>query len=196
MTFLKTFLSAFVALATISVAAGADEKAAAEIGPAVGSTLTLDFTAPDQFGETQNFESFVGEKGAIVVFYRSAKWCPFCQMQLIDLNTNAVEAVKERGYSIVGISYDETKDLKRFHKKWRVGFPLLSDQGSKMIDALEIRNNDYKEGHYAHGVPHPVILILDTDKKVVAKLMREGYRERPEPEVLIETLDTLNASGR
>lgn len=65
-----------------------------------------------------------------------------------------------------------------------------------MIDELGLRNEDYKEGHYAHGVPHPVILVLDRNKTVTAKLMREGYRDRPEPEVLIETLDQLTTSGR
>lgn len=167
-----------------------------KVGPEVGTTISLDFAGPDQTGSAQNFDSFVGENGAVVVFYRSAKWCPFCQMQLIDLNTNAFEAVKDRGFGIAAISYDKVRDLERFHKKWRVNFPLISDEGSVMIDELGLRNEDYKEGHYAHGVPHPVILVLDRNKTVTAKLMREGYRDRPEPEVLIETLDQLTTSGR
>lgn len=180
-------------LATASVAQSAPDQ---NVGPAVGSVIDMDFSAPDQLGQAQNFDSFVGENGAVIVFYRSAKWCPFCQMQLIDLNSNAFEAIKERGFGIAAISYDEVKDLERFHRKWRVGFPLLSDEGSKMIDALGLRNPHYEEGHYAHGVPYPVILVLDRDKKITAKLMRESYRERPEPEVLIETLDKLLASSR
>ncbi len=191
MQYLFNVIAAAAALLAVTVSATAQE-----VGPEVGSTIALDFAGLDQEGNQQDFDSFVGENGAVVVFYRSAKWCPFCQMQLIDLNTNAVEAVKERGFGLAGISYDKVRDLERFHKKWRVGFPLLSDEGSEMIDALGLRNEEYKEGHYAHGVPHPVILVLDRDRKVVAKLMREGYRDRPEPEVLIETLDQLNATGR
>ena len=191
MQYLFKLIVAATALFAVSVSSTAQD-----VGPAVGSTITLDFAGLDQEGNQQNFDSIVGENGAVVVFYRSAKWCPFCQMQLIDLNTNAIEAVKERGYGLAGVSYDKVRDLERFHKKWRVGFPLLSDEGSKMINALGLRNEDFKEGHYAHGVPHPVILVLDRNKKVTAKLMREGYRDRPEPEVLIETLDQLNATGR
>ncbi len=189
-------ISVTAALIAATFSANAEDAATMNVGPEIGATISLDFAGPDQTGSAQNFDSFVGENGAVVVFYRSAKWCPFCQMQLIDLNTNAFEAVKDRGFGIAAISYDKVRDLERFHKKWRVNFPLISDEGSVMIDQLGLRNEDYKEGHYAHGVPHPVILVLDRNKTVTAKLMREGYRDRPEPEVLIETLDQLTSTGR
>lgn len=189
-------ISVTAALIAATFSVNAEDAATMNVGPEVGATISLDFAGPDQTGSAQNFDSFVGENGAVVVFYRSAKWCPFCQMQLIDLNTNAFEAVKERGFGIAAISYDKVRDLERFHKKWRVNFPLISDEGSVMIDQLGLRNEDYKEGHYAHGVPHPVILVLDRNKTITAKLMREGYRDRPEPEVLIETLDQLTSTGR
>ncbi len=189
-------ISLFSVLLFVGAAATAQMAPSEDVGPAVGTVIDLDFSATDQMGKPQNFDSFVGEKGAVVVFYRSAKWCPFCQMQLIDINTNAVKEIKARGYGLAAISYDKTRDLERFHRKWQVQFPLLSDEGSKMIDALGLRNTFFKEGHYAYGVPYPVIFVLDKDKKIVAKLMRESYRERPEPEVLIETLDRLSANGR
>ncbi len=196
MQYLTQCFAAALALFFVSVTVTAQNAPNENVGPAVGSVLSLDFAATDQTGTPRNFDSFVGENGAVVVFYRSAKWCPFCQMQLIDLNTNAVEAIKERGYGLAAISYDKVSDLERFHKKWRVAFPMLSDEGSAMIDTLGLRNPHYKEGHYAHGVPYPVILVLDQDKKVTAKLLRESYRERPEPEVILETLDALSSTGR
>ncbi len=196
MQYLPKLFVVFAMITGLSFVGSAQSAPDQNIGPEVGTVLELDFAAPDQMGTAQNFESFAGENGAVVVFYRSAKWCPFCQMQLIDINSNALDAIKSRGYGVAAISYDDVKDIERFHRKWRVGFPLLSDKGSKMIDALGLRNPFYKDGHYAEGVPYPVILVLDRNKKVTAKLMRESYRDRPEPEVLIETLDQLAASGR
>lgn len=193
---LSRFASLVGAIIIFATSVSAQMAPPEDVGPRVGTIIDLDFAATDQLGAQQNFDSFVGEKGAVVVFYRSAKWCPYCQMQLIDLNTNAVKDIKSRGYGLAAISYDKTRDLERFHRKWRVEFPLLSDEGSKMIDALGLRNPFYEKGHYAHGVPYPVILILNKDKKIVAKLMRESYRDRPEPEVLLETLDKLSAVSR
>lgn len=193
---ITTKITSAISAALLFGAAVTAQMATSEnIGPAVGTVLDMDFAATDQTGAPQNFDSFVGENGVVMVFYRSAKWCPYCQMQLIDLNTNAVKDIKARGYGLAAISYDKTRDLERFHRKWRVEFPLLSDEGSKMINALGLRNPYYEEGHYAHGVPYPVIMVLDKDKKIIAKLMRESYRERPEPEVILEILDTLSATG-
>lgn len=186
------FIIAVCSLLAASFTVSAQDEKAPDVGPKVGDVISLDFSAPDQDGNPQSFETFAGEKGAVVVFFRSAKWCPFCQMQLIDLNTNAVKEIMDRGYGMAAISYDPPKDLARFDHKWKVAFPLLSDDGSKMIDELGIRNVEYKEGHYAHGVPYPIIFVLDKNRKVIAKLNREGYRDRPEPAVLIETLDSLS----
>lgn len=192
MKHVNLFIVAVYSLLAASFTVSAQDEKAPDVGPKVGDIISLDFSAPDQDGNPQSFETFAGEKGAVVVFFRSAKWCPFCQMQLIDLNTNAVKEIMDRGYGMAAISYDPPKDLARFDQKWKVAFPLLSDGGSKMIDELGIRNIEYKEGHYAHGVPYPIIFVLDKNRKVVAKLNREGYRDRPEPAVLIETLDSLS----
>jgi hypothetical protein len=42
-------------------------------GPEVGSAVP-DFSAVDQFGNTQSLHSMLGPKGALLVFYRSADW--------------------------------------------------------------------------------------------------------------------------
>jgi len=47
----------------------------------------------------------MGQKGLVLFFFRSADWCPFCQAQMMDLNT-AVAGMESRGYKLAGISYD------------------------------------------------------------------------------------------
>lgn len=188
----SVFSLAAFSLSALSLSAMAES--AADIGPAVGAALPHALTAQDQEGTSQSYTSLVGEKGAVLVFYRSADWCPFCQMQLIDLNLHAKEKAAALGYTLIGISYDPVADLAKFSKKWSIGFPLLSDEGSHIIDAFGIRNDSrYKEGDRAWGVPYPMLVITDTNGTVQAKLMRESYRERPEPEVLLETLGALAA---
>lgn len=176
----------FILLATLTTSAEI-----ADLGPALGSKIPHELAVKDDQGNDQSFDKLVGEKGAVLVFYRSAKWCPFCQRQLIKLNKSAAESANALGYNLVGISYDSIASLNKFKIKHDISYPLLSDEGSKIIDAFGIRNEKHKEGHYAYGIPHPIIVVTDKNGIIKAKLHEEGYKNRPEVEVLLETLENL-----
>ena len=45
----------------------------ASLGPQVGEKIP-DFTLPDQHGRIQTLDSIMGERGAMLVFHRSADW--------------------------------------------------------------------------------------------------------------------------
>ncbi len=45
----------------------------ASLGPQVGERIP-EFAIPDQNGTVQTLESIMGEKGAMIVFHRSADW--------------------------------------------------------------------------------------------------------------------------
>lgn len=81
--------------------------------------------------------------------------------------------LEESGIQVVGISYDSQKILARFAKRNNITFPLLSDKGSKVIDAYGIRNQSRSD-----GLPHPGTFLLSAEGKVMAKLFYEGYRNR------------------
>ena len=84
---------------------------------------------------------------------------------------------------MAGISYDSTEVLSRFAKRSAITFPLLSDEGSKVIDAFGIRNKARTD-----GLPHPGTYVLDSDGKVVAKLLFEGYRQRHTSQDIIDAV--------
>ena len=66
----------------------------------------------------------------------------------------------------------------------KIAFPLLSDPGSKTIEAYHIRNEAAKGK--AEGVPRPGTFIVDQDGVIRAKLFLEGYRDRHTTDALIE----------
>jgi hypothetical protein len=53
----------------------------------------------------------MGRNGLVLFFYRSADWCPFCQAQLVDINTGVPE-IEKRGYRVAGLSYDSPEILQ------------------------------------------------------------------------------------
>ena len=89
----------------------------------------------------------------------------------------------------MGISYDSPEVLKRAASKHQLTFPLLSDEGSKTIDAYGIRNQE-ATGQFA-GIPHPTTLIVDEKGVIRARLFHEGYKERHTSEELIKAVKQI-----
>jgi peroxiredoxin len=168
----------------------AGSAGAFEVGPKPGSALPLPFAVANEQGEAQDFQSLRGEKGLVLVFHRSAKWCPYCQAQLIDLKT-IVEPLKARGYALAALSYDAPQVLAEFQAKHALGYRLVSDQGSRVIDAFALRDPAYKEGTMPYGVPRPAIFIIDANGVIKASIAEEGYKTRPSSAAVLTTIDSL-----
>ena len=100
-----------------------------------------------------------------------------------------LKPVEGAGVQVVGISYDSPEALKRFSDKAKITFPLMSDPGSKTIDAYHIRNEAARGK--AEGVPNPGTFILDREGVIRAKRFLEGYRQRHTTEALIEAAKSI-----
>jgi peroxiredoxin len=161
-----------------------------DLGPAINAKAPDIGTPPDQTGTPRALASLMGEKGMVLFFFRSADWCPFCQAQMMDLNT-AVAGIERRGYKMAGISYDSPAILKTFIERRNIGYTLLSDPKSVVIDRYKLRDPQYPPGNLAYGVPRPIIFILDKNGVVKAKLYEETYTKRPPATLVIETIDRL-----
>ncbi len=104
---------------------------------------------------------------------------------MVQLQTNS-KGLEATGGQVVAISYDSAAILSRFATKKSITYPLLSDIGSKTIDAYGIRNKAAPER--VKGIPYPGTFIVGTDGMIRAKLFLEGYEERTSPEALMEAL--------
>lgn len=67
---------AAAAVMLLGVAMEAQEREPIDVsalGPQVGERVP-DFSLPDQHGRVQTLQSIMGEKGAMILFHRSADW--------------------------------------------------------------------------------------------------------------------------
>ena len=102
---------------------------------------------------------------------------------VIDKITKEIEAA---GGQVVGISYDPVEKIEPFARRNKVTFPLLSDVGSKTIDAYHIRSTDAPPE--LSGFARHATFIVDQKGVIRAKLFRLSYRERPAVDALINAL--------
>lgn len=186
-------LLAVIVLAAASFAAMpavAQLPAGAELGPRVGAQ-SPDFSVVSTTGATRTRASLMGSSGVTLVFFRSADWCPFCKLQLKDLNSVADE-LAALGWPLVAVSYDPAETLMAFSTANALKYPLMSDPGSKAIDAFGIRNETVKGSARFDGIPHPIILFVGKDGVVKSKLYEEAYQKRPPGELVARTAKGLN----
>ncbi len=153
----------------------------------IGDPLPASIKAIDQNGVEQTFETLVGKQGAVIVFVRSADWCPFCQAQLLDLSERGEEITKY-GFSIISISYDSPDKLKAFSKKYSYPYTMLSDEGSELIKQFGILNEDIADDSPYYGIPHPTVYVVNSDGFVQAVLAEEGYKDRPQIEAIVDAI--------
>ena len=104
---------------------------------------------------------------------------------MVQLQSSLKEIEASPG-QVVAISYDSPAILKRFAEKSAITYPLLSDAGSKTIDAYGIHNKEAPERW--NGIPYPGTFIIGTNGVIRAKILLDGYKERHAVEALVEAL--------
>ncbi len=165
-------------------------RSAEDLGPPVGTTAPDIGTRLDQLGKPHRLPDLMGRNGLVLMFFRSADWCPYCQAQLIDVNSGIAE-IEKRGYHVAGLSYDSPEILEAFTLKRHLTYTLLSDLKSEIIDRYKLRDPQYPPGSRAYGVPRPIIFILDPQATIKAKLYEESFKDRPPVTTVITKLDEL-----
>ena len=162
------------------------EQPPIDTGPELGSKLPPVFVA-DQFGDKQNLNNAMRENGAVVVVFRSADWCPFCKRYLLELN-EVVDQFKQKGYGVVGISYDSTQTLRKFSQSNKLKFSLWADQEVKTFKAFDVVNTKHEPTGRHYGIPYPGVIVVNNKREVIHKYFFEGYKKRVKFQKLLKEL--------
>ena len=153
-----------------------DQSNNAQTGPAVGARIPA-FEAVDMNGTRQTFDTLKGPKGLVLVFARSADWCPYCKTQLADLNRQA-DGFRKQGVNVASLTYDSADILKTFAGRLGIAYPMLSDPESKVIRAFGILNANVDKATPRYGIPFPGTYVINAKGIITAKYFDDDYRER------------------
>ncbi|KGJ92685.1 peroxiredoxin family protein [Colwellia psychrerythraea] len=146
------------------------------VGPTIGEQAPKISVLNTQ-EQAVNIKELSGERGLIILFFRSADWCPFCKKHLIELNEHAEQFTK-LGYGLAAISYDNTDILTTFADQKNISYPLLSDQKVQTMQAYSIVNSEYVPGSDHYGIPYPGVVVIDSQGNVIHKHFFKGYKKR------------------
>ncbi len=98
-----------------------------------------------------------------------------------------------RFYAISRDTPEESRSLaKKIASDGRgpLGFPLLFDAQSRVIDRYGLRDPAYAK-EKLDGVPKPSVFVLDRNGVIRWEKIEEDYRERPSNEEVAAALDAI-----
>ena len=192
------------ALSELEAKAAAMEESAANV-EAPAETVTAmtsaeagrtapEVTALDAYGDPISFDALSGTSGTILVFTRSAEWCPYCQEQLIQLES-VKDALASEGWNLAAISYDAPEIITAFAAKHDITYPLLSDTDSETIKRWGLLNTEMPEGTRYYGIPHPTIAYIGMDGTLLRIDTNTDYKVRPSPQDVIDAALSTSMDG-
>ncbi len=146
------------------------------VGPKLGDIAPAISVINSQ-KERVTLKQLSADKGLVLVFFRSADWCPYCKKHLLELN-KVQEKFSSLGYVLAGISYDTTEVLNQFVSQHALKFPLLADQQAQTMLAFGILNKAYGKGDDNYGIPYPGVVVINAQGKVTDSHFYQGYKNR------------------
>jgi len=145
-------------------------------GPAIGSRFP-GLRATYQGRPVTLLEAFAGANGTVFIASRSVDWCPYCMRQMIQLQEYK-PGFDAAGIGMVAMTYDDPALQQAFVDRHNITIPLLADNDALSFKTLGILNEDYAPGDFQYGIPHPGMIVIDTEGVVVGKLFLEAYSSR------------------
>lgn len=137
------------------------------------------FSLPSATGASVALKDYAGKSKVVLMFYRG-DWWPYCRKQLASLATN-YEKYKAAGAEVIAISVDAPEKNKKLSEKLNLSFPVLADDGHKVIDAYSILDPGGK-------IARAAVFILDKKGVIRWQYIADDYKIRPLDEVLLGEL--------
>jgi peroxiredoxin len=160
------------------------------------------FELKDHNGKAVSSVELLKRARLVICFFRG-RWCPFCVGQLEAMN-RVQPQIRNAGAELLAISPQTVQQSFFMADQHRLGFPLLSDTGNQVARqfGLVYRVPDYQEkiyrrvlinlpftnGDESWELPVPAVYVVDRDGTVLLAAVNPDYKERPEPEEILEQL--------
>ena len=105
--------------------------------------------------------------------------------------------IQAQGLGLVVITYDSLETLSTFSEARGIRFPMLSDEGSAVIQEYDLLNREQQPDRRTYGIPYPGTFILNTEGRVTARFFEQAYQERfTVSSIMVALKDAVDGTDR
>ena len=165
-----------------------------------------EFNLPDQNESIRSLNDYLNSGPLVLTFYRGF-WCPYCNADLANLNRYQKE-IESLGGSLIAISPELPKYSKKIINTQHIHFDLLHDLGNEIAsefgvrfnmpkDLIELYRNSFNINLRVYNadnswtLPMPSRFLIDREGVIQYAESKPDYRERPDPDEVIDALRSL-----
>ena len=145
-----------------------------------------DFSLPSTEGKEIKLSEFKGKKNIILYFYPKDN-TPGCTKEACDFR-DSLKKLAQKDAVILGVSADSLAAHQNFQEKYKLPFPLLSDQGKEVIKKYGVWKEKSLYGKKYMGIERTTVIIDKDGKvcKIFPNVKVDGHSER-----VVEALELL-----
>lgn len=164
------------------------------------------FTLGNQKGEQVSSEDVLAKGPLVLTFYRGV-WCPYCNADLANLKKYMAD-IEAAGATLLGISPELPQFLNKIVATQRLNFDILHDSRNSLAAAFGLKffypenlkslyrdkfniNLEVQQGNDEWALPMPARFIIDQRGIIQYAESKADYRDRPNPDELIEVLKAV-----
>lgn len=146
------------------------------------------------------------EKGPIIITFYRGGWCPYCNLQLRDLQLH-LKSIKKAGAQLVAISPEKPDSTAKTIEKNKLDFYVLSDANgavSKKFGLIFTMNDDLIELYKKFGInleennnsdkwelPLAATYIVNQSGQIEYSFVNADYTKRAETTELVKIIKSL-----
>jgi peroxiredoxin len=167
------------------------------------------FALEDAHGMRVNLADLLMKGAVVLSFYRGA-WCPYCNIELQELELHATR-IRGAGATLVTVTPQTAANSRKMIEQHNLSYLMLSDPGNAVAAqyGLKFGLPDYLVALYKQfGVdlptfngdpswtlPMPARFVIDRQGQIRYAKADPDYTRRPEPDEVIPVLEGLTRTA-
>jgi thioredoxin-dependent peroxiredoxin len=135
-----------------------------------------DFILASNDGKTLTLKDFAGKK--IVLYFYPKDNTSGCTKEACSFQDN-LKAMKKKGAVVIGVSADSVDSHVKFAKKYRLSFPLLSDEKKEIIKSYGVWKEKSMYGKKYFGIERTTVIIDENGivRQIFNKVKVDGHTD-------------------
>ena len=148
-----------------------------------------DFRLASGDGKTLSLKNFAGKK--IVLYFYPKDNTSGCTKEACSFEDN-LKVIEGKGAVVIGVSADSVGSHATFAEKYKLSFPLLSDEKKEVVNLYDVWKEKSMYGRKYFGIERTTVVI--DEKGIIRQIFKKGQLCAGIAKMMVVLIDIAHAT--